>query len=433
MMPCRICQNGALEPLIDFGPQPLTNRYPASESDASPSFPLALAQCSHCGAIQLQAPPAVDDLRPTVDWISYREQEAHLDQLVDSVCLEFLVESPEEPAPDSDFANRPRNTTLRKLIERELRKALTPPDGKLVRGVTFKDESIVDRFVAKGFKDGSFLKLDKDFGISDPCAGLETIQAKLKPEWAAEFAASKGKADVLLVRHVLEHAHDIQSYASAIGELVAEDGLVVFEVPDCERGLRLGDFTLPWEEHVFYFTPETFQSTLGLLGFEIVVYECFDYPSENSLTAICRWTGASAATPFPTDVLERQRQLGKTYATIFESRPDEVRSSLAAQKASGGNVAVFGAGHLSAMYINLLGIADLIDFVVDDHPKKQGLLMPGSKLPILGSAALLERDVKVCLLSLSPDSEAKVVQKNQEYLTRGGVFASIFPGRSNSI
>ena len=46
---------------------------------------------------------------------------------------------------------------------------------------------------------------------------------------------------------------------------------------------------------------------------------------------------------------------------------------------------------------------------------------------------LLERNVKVCLLSLSPDSEAKVMQKNQGYLDRGGVFASIFPGRSNSI
>lgn len=423
MMPCRICQKGALEPLIDFGSQPLTNRYPASSSEASPCIPLAFVQCGHCRVVQLASLPAVDDLRPTVDWITYREQEAHLDQLVDSVCLELVVEGADRPwTPRPDW-----------ITAALLQKPLEPFKTQIVRGVTFKDESIVDRFVAKGFRDGSFLKLGSNFGVANPCAGLETIQAELKPEWAAEFAARNGKANVLLARHVLEHAHDIQSFARTIGELVAENGLVVFEVPDCERGLKLGDFTLPWEEHVFYFTPETFQSTLGMLGFEIVVYERFDYPSENSLTAICRWTGAPVDNPPTKETLERQRQLGKACATIFESRRDEVRHGLAAQKASSGSVVVFGAGHLSAMYINLLGIADLIDFVVDDHPKKQGLLMPGSNLPILGSAALLDRGVKLCLLSLSPDSEAKVVQKNEEYVQRGGVFASIFPGRPNSI
>ena len=44
---------------------------------------------------------------------------------------------------------------------------------------------------------------------------------------------------------------------------------------------------------------------------------------------------------------------------------------------------MLGAGHLSGAFINLYGLAEQIEFVADDNPNKQGLLMPGSRLPIL--------------------------------------------------
>ena len=94
---------------------------------------------------------------------------------------------------------------------------------------------------------------------------------------------------------------------------------------------------------------------------------------------------------------------------------------------------MFGAGHLSCFWINVLGVEAELEFVVDDHPAKRGLRMPGSRLPIRGSSALLEENITLCLLSLSPESEAKVLAKNPEFLARGGSFASIFPGRPNSL
>lgn len=86
-----------------------------------------------------------------------------------------------------------------------------------------------------------------------------------------------------------------------------------------------------------------------------------------------------------------------------------------------------GAGHLCCAFVSFLNLDNYFEFVVDDNPHKQGLFMPSSHLPIYKSAALLENEIKLCLLSLSPDSEAKVVQKNQAFLQRGGTFHSIFP------
>ena len=105
---------------------------------------------------------------------------------------------------------------------------------------------------------------------------------------------------------------------------------------------------------------------------------------------------------------------------------------MAAFRSAQGRIAVFGAGHLSCAWINFLGARDHIDFVVDDDPRKRSLFMPGSRLPIFASSQLLERGIKLCLLSVSKESEARVIGNHRAFLGGGGIFASIFPGRLNS-
>ena len=97
-----------------------------------------------------------------------------------------------------------------------------------------------------------------------------------------------------------------------------------------------------------------------------------------------------------------------------------------------GDIAIFGAGHLSTMYLNVMNISDLISFVVDDDQNKRGLFLPGCRLPIYSSMDLLNRDIKYCLTSLSPESEKKVIAANKKILSRGGIFTSIFPSSPNS-
>jgi hypothetical protein len=75
-----------------------------------------------------------------------------------------------------------------------------------------------------------------------------------------------------------------------------------------------------------------------------------------------------------------------------------------------------------------LNIKDHIDFVVDDNPHKRGMFMPGSHLPIYESQFILDKGIKLCLLTVSSAGEEKVLEKNQEFIKRGGAFKSIFPG-----
>jgi len=78
-------------------------------------------------------------------------------------------------------------------------------------------------------------------------------------------------------------------------------------------------------------------------------------------------------------------------------------------------------------------VADAIECIVDDNPNKRGLYMPGCGLPIVGSSALLEQGISLCLLSLNPIGEEKVIGSQQAFVDRGGVFASIFPASAHAM
>lgn len=387
-----------MESLIDFGPQALCNRFLARTDETETLFGLALGQCQTCGLIQIVSPVAPVELKPRFDWITYNEQEGHLDDMVDRICRLPCVN---------------KNSS--------------------VGAISFKDDSTVARFQKKGFTQTWRLEPGADLEIPDPTAGLETVQAALSTVRAEQIAARRGRADVLIVRHILEHAHQTQPFADALKCLVKPDGCFVFEVPDCKPALSRRDYSMPWEEHILYFTPETFRHSLTLLGFSELDYQCYVYANENSLVAIVKNRETGVTGKVHVDTLAAQKKLGQSFGGAFPAYRSGARRALVECRKNRGKIAVFGAGHLSCFWINALGVADLVDFIVDDHPKKKGLFMPGSHLPVRGSASLIEEKVGLCLLSLSPESETKVVAKNHQFLEQGGSFASIFPGKANSL
>ena len=78
---CAVCQGRSLTPLIDVGPQPISNRFLQSPGDPEERFAIALQQCDACGLIQIEAPVPASALVPPYDWITYNEPEGHLDDL----------------------------------------------------------------------------------------------------------------------------------------------------------------------------------------------------------------------------------------------------------------------------------------------------------------------------------------------------------------
>jgi hypothetical protein len=213
----------------------------------------------------------------------------------------------------------------------------------------------------------------------------------------------------------------------ALRRLVKPKGYLVFEAPDCTVALENCDYSTIWEEHTAYFTPETFRHCFGCAGLQLVRFEIYPYPFENSLVGIVQPREEKNFSFSPDSVVEKERRRFRLFSERWVEHRAKFSRFFAEFRKQQGNIALFGAGHLACTFINLLDLREHIGFVVDDHPNKLGLFMPGSRLPILGSTALRDSGIKLCLLSVSPESEAKVLERNKFFLEHEGKFASIFP------
>jgi hypothetical protein len=207
---------------------------------------------------------------------------------------------------------------------------------------------------------------------------------------------------------------------------VKPGGYLVFEMPDCTKFLSACDYSFVWEEHITYFSPATVRNFVEIQRFLVADLLSYEYPLEDSLVVVLKTGGVAPSALPPAWVLERELRIGLDFGRRFEGIRSGIRARLRNLRSSGKRIAVFGAGHLAAKFINLFSLREFVECVVDDNPRKQELRMPGSRLAIVGSSALVERKIDLCLLSLSPESEQKVLAGKQDYVAGGGRFASIF-------
>ena len=399
MNSCYLCQAEAVAEVLDVGPQPIGNRFLTSPTtDDETLYPMVIGQCGACGLIQMMNPVPAHELLPPFDWITYSEPEPHLDQMVETII------------------NLPGVTADSKIC-----------------GISFKDDSTLARFEKLGVKDTWRIDPKADLGITHPGAGVEAIQEQLTPETADSLVEKYGRSDVVIVRHILEHAHSAYQFVEALKKLTTPRGYIVFEVPDCMQAIDKCDYTTLWEEHILYFTPETFKNSLTSSGFSMVYFENYPYPFENSLIGIVQ--AQNDTTPVLPDkrVLADEKRRADIFAKSLPEQRIKLKAFLSDYQQNKGKIALFGAGHLACTYICVLQLQDYVEFVVDDNPNKRGLYMPGSRLPIRGSAALVEENIKLCLLSLNPISEDKVISNNQAFLENGGDFYSIFPASQRAL
>jgi hypothetical protein len=380
-----------------MGRHPVSSFFLQAADAPERDFRLALGQCENCGTIQSTELVPHDALVPPYDWLFAREPEGHLDGVVEQIIA--------LPGVTTD---------------------------SVIGALTSKDDTTVVRFVRKGFKNHWRVKLDEDLGIKNPAANIETVQKLTTPERMGAIAARHGLADVLFVRHIMEHAEDLQAFIHGIAAMVKPGGIIMVEVPDCTPSLTLNDYCMVWEEHSLYLTPETFTPLLTMGGFEPIRTGIYPLPFENSLVQIARKTGKPG--PVRIDAAAKaQNGLLAKYAEAYEPARRELRAMLERARREKGPIALFGAGHLACAFANFMRVADLIDFVADDTPQKQNKFLPGARLPILPSAALVDRGTKLCLLALSIGNEDNVIGRNEAFVRAGGTFRSIFRASLRSI
>lgn len=394
---CKACSAKITDQMIDFGVQPISSNYAETYEHVSENYRLTMALCEECSTVQLLHHVPDDKLIDPPSWIKFNEPEMHLDNVVNSV--QSLI----------------GNVSCK------------------IRGLSYKDETTLMRFRRLGFEDNEII----DFRIHDTnplTVNVEKLQKIITQETCIAAAKLDVQADVLFVRHILEHTFDTAQFMAGIKELVSDTGLIVFEVPDCSKQFSYFDYTCLWEEHTIYFVKETFVNLLEYHGFSVEEVKEYEYPVENSLVAFCRIKDIGDHFDDRMRFNPVHDKLQKTYPFFhnYEKIVKSTRKKILNIK-SNGKVAIFGAGHLAVTFISIYKLSEHIDFIIDDDPNKIGKYLPGTKIKIESSNILYNNSIHTCLITLSPESEANLLRRKSALFNNMQNVFSIFPGKPNSI
>ena len=366
---CRLCLGTDLNVLVDLGLQPIAHRMPLSKDESEYKHPLRLHYCSVCGFIQISEP--IDP------------KELYLDY---NYC--FSSWKPQPHMAD---------------------------EVELLRGIG-------GSFFEVGANDGTFLALLRDAGF-DYVAGVEpnpharaialqrglTVHGGFLNEDLCESISSSGRFRIVGARQVLEHISDIQQYFRCVDILLEEDGFLFLELPDISAALGMGDCSVIWEEHVNYFTAELAEEMVRRFGYAPITTRAINFSGGGSYL-LAQKTGHPEITFRPDSRISELVQ----FPTKVHQYRERLQTRLREEISHGATIILYGVGCRACTAVNGLGLAEHIDFAVDDQVERQGKYMPGSKLRVEPPTKIGDASGKVvCLLAVNQENEQLVKSRVQ--------------------
>jgi 2-polyprenyl-3-methyl-5-hydroxy-6-metoxy-1,4-benzoquinol methylase len=226
----KICCQKNTKILRSFNNLSLCNKFIKKPSQKETKFTLKLSQCKSCGLLQLNKALKANMIAQEHEWIRYFEPEDHLSNL---------------------------SSKIRKVCK--FSKKTT------IAGITYKDDSLIKHLKKRTDSKSWRIKPKKDLKIKFESAASETVLPKINSQNVLKLQKKYGKADILVGRHILEHAPNTSLFLNQLKKLVKSNGYILFEVPDCSKQIKYLDYTMLWEEHNLYFTPEILKIILKLI------------------------------------------------------------------------------------------------------------------------------------------------------------------------
>lgn len=368
---CRHCGSPLSQQVIDLGHQPPSNAYLKPDHLARPeiTYPLKVFVCTSCWLVQLPAHATADELF-TADYAYFSSTSsswcAHAERFVDVAVHKLGL------GPDS-------------------------------------------RVVELASNDGYLLQYVMKRGI--PCLGIEPTHA------TAAAARSKGidtierffgvglaeeleQADLVVANNVLAHVPDINDFMAGIARLLKLTGRASIEFPHLLRLLAGNQFDTIYHEHYSYLSLRVVQRIAEAVGLALVDVE--ELPTHGgSLRLWLAHQGNADPTQAVLTVLAAEAEAGletlEAYAG-FQQRAEAAKHGLLEfllqAKAQGKRVLGYGAAAKGNTLLNYAGVkADLLPAVADRAPSKQGMLLPGSHIPVI-SPEQMETEAADALLVL---------------------------------
>lgn len=300
--------------------------------------------------------------------------------------------------------------------------------GDLVIDIGSNDGTLLSSFQSKGM---TVLGIDpaKEIAAATTAKGIETINGFFTPELARALSGERGKAKVVTANNVFAHIDDLKSVIEGIKMLLSPSGVFVFEVSYLLDVWEKTLFDVIYHEHLDYHSVKPLRRFLDKHGLELIEVMRVDSHG-GSLRAITQLKGGPHTVDESVEeAVRKEESVGldrldtlQAFAARVNRLKQELQTLLLDIKSQGKRIAGFGAPAKATTLMYHFGIGpDMVDFIIDDSPLKQGLFTPGMHIPVVPSSAIDEYRPDF-LLILAWNFAPSIIQKNGDFARNGGKF-----------
>jgi len=401
---CRLCRGENLEQVITFAPTPPGNQFltPEEARRGEQTYPLYVMHCQDCTHLQLGV---VVDPR-----ILYQRDYKYVSGTSPVFVQHF-----------HDYARWARDTFAIK-------------QGGLVVDVGSNDGTALRPFEALGYR---VLGVDPATEIANEATakGIPTIADFFDSALARRMLAEHGPAAFVTSHNVCAHVDDLEDFMRGVEILLEDDGVFVFEVGYFVDVYDNAWFDTIYHEHVDFHTVHPLIGFFDRLGMAVVDVWRVNVQG-GSIRVAVRKKAFGAVRPSERMQAcldaEKARRFDdpdtfRRFARRIEAIGAELRQVIGALRREGKSIAAFGAPTKSTTLLTHFGLQrDDLAYIVDDNPKKQGLVSPLLHVPIFGPSELRERPPDY-LLILAWNFAPAIIAKNAAFAAAGGRFILPMP------
>jgi methylation protein EvaC len=256
--------------------------------------------------------------------------------------------------------------------------------------------------------------------------GVRTRSDFFSEKLAEIIVNEEGQADAFLAANVMCHIPDIVGVVKGIKKLLKPTGVVMFEDPYLGDVIAKTSYDQVYDEHVFLFSALSIQYLFGLQGMELI--DVLPQKTHGgSMRYVLAHRGAHPVKDAVKHLLAKEKSQGLDRLATFETfsaNVEQSRANLVALlkdlKAQGKRVAGYAATSKSTTVLNYCDIGpDLIEYICDTTPIKQGKFSPGAHIPVVPYETFKSNPPDYAVL-LAWNHAEEIMAKEKEYVSAGG-------------
>jgi hypothetical protein len=362
---CRFCATQLRDVFLDLGSAPPSNAFLTAANLNAPElyFPLRLYTCPDCYLVQVD------------------EVQKH-DALFSSDYVYFSSYSRTWLAHAEDYV---QVVTQRLGLGRS----------SMVMEIASNDGYLLQFVKARGIPCVGIEPTKSTAAVARE-RGIESLERFFGRDFAQEFAGSRGRADLVIGNNVLAHVPDINDFVAGMVLVLAAEGVATVEFPHLLELIAQRQFDTVYHEHFSYFSLLTVQRIFAAHGLRIWNVDQLSTHGGSLRVWACHSNATHQQTASVAALLQKESAAGMQkmdYYRGFQPLAETIKNAFLAFllecKQRGKQVVGYGAAAKGNTLLNYAGVKpDLLRYVIDASPHKQGRYLPGSHIEVVTESRL---------------------------------------------